>query len=94
VVQLRWGDAEAEPPTTEYEADYRAERSSTDDPWQLVRYFCESGQTASRAVVVQALSLSPAPSISQSSGRITIRVTSALDDESTLEATGGPHVTG
>ena len=93
VVQLRWGDAEAEPSTPEHEANYRAERTSTEEPWQLVRYYCESGDPASRAVVVRSLSLSPAPEISPLWDRITIRVTSAIDDTSTLEATGGPHVT-
>ncbi|MEZ4501086.1 MAG: type II secretion system protein [Dehalococcoidia bacterium] len=93
VAQLSWGDESADPATPEYEANYRAERASSDEPWQLVRYFCESGQSASRALVVLSLSLTPAPSIDPTpSGRITFRLTSGIDDTSELVATGGPHV--
>jgi len=92
VAWLHWGDEGGDPPTPEYHVNYRAERASTEEPWQLVRYFCESGEPASRAVVVHSLSLSPAPSIGEQNGRLTFELTSAVDDATVLEATGGRHV--
>jgi hypothetical protein len=45
--------------------------------------------------VVQALAdtLTFPPSIEEDSARLTIRLTSAIDDVTQLEATGGRHVT-
>jgi prepilin-type N-terminal cleavage/methylation domain-containing protein len=94
VVQLRWADETSETPT-EYEVNYRAQRASTDEPWRLDRFFCEGGTEAERVTVVQALAdtLTFPPSIEEESARLTIRLTSAIDDVTQLEATGGRHVT-
>ena len=93
VVQLRWADETSETPT-EYEVNYRAQRASTDEPWRLDRFFCEAGTEAERVTVVQALAdtLTFPPSIEEDSARLTIRLTSAIDDVTQLEATGGRHV--